>query len=65
MPFRDLDSLPWEERLLRFHELSEAAFRRAESASNPGRDEYLALGSAWYTLAVETEKLMREKRATR
>jgi len=54
--------MPWEERLLRFHELSEEAFRRAEAAKDRQRDEYLALGTSWYVLAKETEQLMRERR---
>lgn len=60
---RNIESMPWEERLLRFHELSEEAFTQAEKLQAEARDHYLAIGTAWYTLAKETELAIRELRA--
>lgn len=56
--------MPWEVRLLRFHELSEEAFRKAEASHATLRAEYLALGTSWYVLAKETEMLVRERRGS-
>jgi hypothetical protein len=63
MPFRNIEAMPWEERLLRFHELSEAAFQQAaKTDAQKQREEFLALGTSWYMLAKEAEQFLRETR---
>ncbi|MGH7969901.1 MAG: hypothetical protein ACREIC_14355 [Limisphaerales bacterium] len=58
-----LEALPWQERLLRYHQLSEEAFREAAHATTQQeRDKFLSLGNGWYELATETEKMLRERR---
>ena len=59
----NLEFLPWEERLKRYRQMSEAAFRDAANAgTKEERDQFLALGNGWYELAAETERLLRERR---
>jgi|HubBroStandDraft_5_1064220.scaffolds.fasta_scaffold1087364_1 hypothetical protein len=59
----NLASLPLEDRLLRFYELSEEAFERASRATaDAERDSFLALAFSWRSLATEAEELLRAQR---
>jgi hypothetical protein len=55
-----LASMPLENRLLRFHELSEEAFERAARATTEEqRVGLIALAVSWRSLATEADEILR------
>jgi hypothetical protein len=60
----ELEHLPLERRLLRYHELSDDAFVRAAAAGDESeRDRLMSMGKGWRLLALETEETLRRLRA--
>jgi hypothetical protein len=59
----DFERVPLETRVLRYYELSEDAFSRAERAAmDADREQYAAMGMAWRSLAEETEAVLKRLR---
>ena len=58
-----LVNLPLETRLLRYHEMREAALERAgQAATDAERENLQRIAGEWRLLAQETERLLREIR---
>jgi hypothetical protein len=52
-----LDSLPPEQRLLRYREFAELALRKAAATSDPGiRADLLSMAAGWHLLIGELER---------
>jgi hypothetical protein len=61
---KELESLPLETQLLRFQEFSEEAFQgAAQAATELERADLIELGNYWRSLAVATERTLRERRS--
>jgi hypothetical protein len=61
---KELESLPLETQLLSFHEFSEEAFQGAAQATTElERADLIELGNYWRSLAIATERTLREQRS--
>jgi hypothetical protein len=56
-----LDPLPPEQRIARYKQLASEALLKANDAQGPERrTEYQTMAAGWYTLAIETERAMKQ-----